>query len=442
VEHSAARQRFAAGGAYPWLVVGLLWCCGFFNYADRQAVFAVFPLIQGEFRLSDDQLGWVGSAFMAVYAATAPLAGFVVDRFSRKGLIVAGLGFWSLVCAATGACRSYVQLLVVRAAEGLGETFYFPASMSLLADYHGPRTRSRAMSLHQTSVYLGTAGGAYIAGNLGERFGWRSPFLVLGFAGTLYAAWLAFSLIEPERGASEPGKAKGPDSFSELDAAHASPLLEASLREKVARIVRNPAALALLAVFIGANFVASTFLTWLPTFIGRKFTQGLSASALISTAWPLASMAGALCGGMLADWAAGRSRGGRIRIQSLGLIAGAPFVYGSGNAATVPVLIAALVGAGLCKGIYDANIFAALFDVIEPEDRGTAAGLMNSVGWTGGFLAPPVVGYASKAYGLSVAIASTAAVYLVVGFLAMVAARLAEVRAASPGKSAVAGAKG
>ena len=81
---------------------------------------------------------------MLVYALSAPLAGFVVDRMSRRFLIVVGLAFWSLVCAATALARTFNQLLLFRAAEGLGETFYFPASMSLLADYHGPRTRSRA----------------------------------------------------------------------------------------------------------------------------------------------------------------------------------------------------------------------------------------------------------------------------------------------------------
>ncbi len=131
------------GPRYPWVVVGLLWFCGFFNYADRQAVFSVFPLLKAEFGLSNEQKGLIGSAFMLVYALSAPLAGFVVDRASRRFLIVAGLAFWSLVCAATALARTFNQLLFFRAAEGLGETFYFPASMSLLADYHGPRTRSR-----------------------------------------------------------------------------------------------------------------------------------------------------------------------------------------------------------------------------------------------------------------------------------------------------------
>ena len=175
------------GRAYPWYLVGLLWFCGFFNYADRMAVNAVFPVLKTEFALSNLQLGFIGSSFRIVYAVSAPFAGFLVDRASRRVLIATGLAFWSIVCAATGMVRSFGQLLVFRAAEGLGESFYFPASMTLLADYHPPTSRSRAMSVHQTSVYVGTAGGVWLAGVLAERYGWRSPFWVLGGIGTAYA---------------------------------------------------------------------------------------------------------------------------------------------------------------------------------------------------------------------------------------------------------------
>jgi sugar phosphate permease len=193
-------------------------------------------------------------------------------------------------------------------------------------------------------------------------------------------------------------------------------------------VVTNPSAALLLLVFVGANFVASTFLTWLPDYIFEKFELDLSKSSLTSTFWPLASLPGAVLGGMAADWLSQRSRGGRIKVQAVGLIVAAPFVFLTGWSTTMPVLIASLIGAGVCKGVYDSNIFASLFDVIEPEDRGTAAGLMNTVGWTGGFLAPTAVGIASESFGLGVTIASTAVVYLVGGALALVAARLAELR--------------
>jgi MFS family permease len=432
MESEGQELRLATRRGYPWLVLGLLWFCGFFNYADRQAVNSVFPLLEKEFQLSERALGALGSAFMVVYAVSAPFAGYMVDRLARRVLIPAGLAFWSLICAATGTAQTFGQLLIYRAAEGLGESFYFPASMSLLSDYHGRGTRSKALGIHQTSVYLGTAGGAVLAGVLAEHYGWRSPFYVLGLTGTVYALLLGFSLVEPLRGQAE--EIKPQSSLSPLDDEIEQTVVKDTIWDKVARILTNRAAVLLLCVFIGANFVAATFLTWLPMFIYRKFALSVAESSTTSTAWSLASLAGALCGGVLADWAARRWRGGRIKVQSLGLVLGAPFVFLAGWSESLSMLIAALAGAGLCKGIYDANIFASLFDVIPPKDRGTGAGLMNTVGWTGGFVAPTAVGFASERFGLSVAIASTATVYLLVGILALVAAYVAEVPGSSPVK--------
>jgi MFS family permease len=416
---------------YPWIAVALLWFCGFFNYADRQAVFSVFPLLKNEFHLSNTQLSLLGSVFMLVYAVASPFTGYVVDRISRRRLIAAGLTFWSVICAATAFSANFGQLIFFRAAEGLGESFYFPASMSFLADYHGPRTRSRALGIHQTSVYLGTAGGAALTGFLASRQGWRAPFVVLGMVGTVYAIFLIVSLIEPTRTriTAEKNIKRGPLDSDEPNTDRADP---EPLGEKLRRIFKNRPAVLLFTVFVGANFVAATFLTWLPTFIFETFDLGLDNAAFTSTFWPLASLPGALLGGIAADRGARRTKGGRIRVQSLGLLLAAPFVCLSGWSTSVPLLIAGLIGAGLCKGIYDSNIFASLFDVVAPEDRGSAAGLMNCLGWVGGFIAPFVVGVASDRLGLGLVIGSTAAVYLLVGLLALLAARLAEAHQPNP----------
>src|SRR5207248_7507852 len=148
--------------AYKWWVVAMLWLICFFNYADRQAIFAVFPKLKAEFGFDEVQLGLIGSAFMWVYAAGAPFAGFIADHLPRKHLILGGCLFWSFVTVTTGWCSRLWQFITVRALEGFGETFYFPASMSLVSDYHGPRTRSRAMALHQSSVYAGTIAGGWL----------------------------------------------------------------------------------------------------------------------------------------------------------------------------------------------------------------------------------------------------------------------------------------
>src|SRR5262249_14723866 len=173
------------------------------NYADRQAIFSVFKPIKEDMNLDDWQLGIVGSAFMWVYAAALPIAGTIADRVSRKALILGGLLFWSFITLATSWATQYWHLVLIRALEGLGEAFYFPASMSLLSDYHGPATRSRAMGLHQSSVYAGTILGGYVAGYFGDRWGWQSSFYVFGWLGMALAGVLLFFLREMPRGQPE-----------------------------------------------------------------------------------------------------------------------------------------------------------------------------------------------------------------------------------------------
>src|ERR1039457_1439824 len=149
------------------------------------------------------QLGLLGSAFAWVYGFCAPIAGTIVDRIRRKTAILGGLNLWSIIAVATAFSHSFRQLFSFMAIEGLGETFYYPASMSLISDYHGKSTRSRAMGTHQTSVYIGSIAGGFFAGLIGQHYGWRSSFLVFGGCGILLGLVLNRFLIEPQRGAAD-----------------------------------------------------------------------------------------------------------------------------------------------------------------------------------------------------------------------------------------------
>jgi sugar phosphate permease len=88
------------------------------------------------------------------------------------------------------------------------------------------------------------------------------------------------------------------------------------------------------------------------------------------------------------------------------------------------LLIAALTCWGFFKGLYDANIFASVYDVIPAESRGSAAGLMNMIGWLGGAaIAPYTIGVLAKVWGLSASIAMTGGVYLAAAALLLIGAR-------------------
>ncbi|HEV2688162.1 MAG TPA: MFS transporter [Bryobacteraceae bacterium] len=385
---------------YKWYVVAMLWWIAFFNYADRQAIFSVFPLLKKEFALDQVQLGLLGSAFAWIYGLSAPFAGAIVDRVRRKSAILAGLHVWSLICIATAISRNFATLLFFRGAEALGETFYFPASMSMLSDYHSPETRSRALGFHQTSVYVGTIAGGFFAGLIGQRYGWRWSFVVFGGLGILLGIALDKWLLEPARGL--PGNIGAPPAGIGF---------------------LNPTALLLMAAFTCANFVALVLLSWMPAFLFEKFNLSLAASGLTATLFvQLASMAGSPASGWCADILSRKTPGGRMWIQAIGLLCGAPFVVLCGWTRSVLLLIVALTAWGFFKGIYDANIFASIFDVIPPDARGKAAGLMNMTGWLGGGVAPVAVGFVAQRSSLSTAIMLAATVYILGAVLLCIAA--------------------
>ena len=386
-----------------WAVVALLWFVCFFNYADRQAIYSVFPVLKSEMTLSDVQLGVIGASFMWVYAAAAPLAGIIGDRFARKTVIISGLIFWSLITVATALSTEYSHLVVCRALEGLGEAFYFPASMSMISDYHGADTRSRAMSIHQSSVYAGTIAGGTVAGVMAQAYGWRSSFYLFGTLGTLLGFVLMLCLREPTR---EPAE---------------EPI--AATAAGVAQILKTPMVLILMAVFVGANFVAAIVLTWMPSFLFRKFGMSLAAAGFSSTAYlQIASVLGVITGGVLADRLARRRLSGRMLTQAIGLLAGVPFIFVTGWTVSVPILILAMAGFGYFKGLYDANIWASLHDVVAVRRRATAVGVMNAVGWIGGGFAPVAIVLASDRYGMSASISASSAIYLLAGLLQLVGA--------------------
>jgi MFS family permease len=396
---------------YKWYVVGMLWLVTFFNYADRQAIASVLPLLEKEFGLSLVQLGMLSSAFAWVYGLSSPFSGNLADRIRRKLAVLGGLQVWSVICAATSVARSFPQLLFFRAAIGLGESVYFPAAMSLVSDFHGKLTRSFAMGFLQTSVYVGTIGGGFFAGLIGQHYGWRWSFIVFGLLGVGLGLMLTKLLVEPRRGAA--------DLMDSGGIAPEQALVRMTLRDFLASVWGTPTVLLLMGAFMCANFVALVLLSWMPKFLYDKFHLSLALAGLTATLFAqLAGMVGAPLGGWLADRFRRRRIGGRIAVQLVGVVCGAPFVLLVGQTQSVGCLVAALSAWGLFKGFYDASIFASLYDVVPPEARGTAAGFMNCVGWlAGGGSAPVVIGYIAQRSNLSLAISIAAGVYLLAGAL-------------------------
>jgi MFS family permease len=262
-------------------------------------------------------------------------------------------------------------------------------------------------------VYIGTIAGGFFAGLIGQYYGWRLSFIVFGGLGILLGLVLQRHLVEPPRGAADLAEAGG----------HGHALAGRLRFGEFLRLVgRTPTLLCLMGAFMCANFVAVVLLSWMPKFLYDRFHMGLAMAGLTATVFvQVASMVGAPLGGWLADAWRRRSPRGRLAVQMVGVLGGAPFVVLCGMTQSIGWLIVALTLWGLFKGLYDANIFASVFDVVRPEARGAAAGFMNTIGWLGGGgTAPLVIGFLAEDRGLGTAIALASTVYLAAGVLLLI----------------------
>src|SRR5277367_2319381 len=188
------------------------------NYADRNVLFAVQPLVQDEFHLTKTQIGYLTSAFLGFYMIAAPFVGPLADRYSRKKIIVGGALFWSGLTLLTAVTHTYTELLVRHTLVGIGEATFVTIAPTFVADLFPEEKRGRILGIFYLAIPVGTAAGYLLGGNLSPHHGWRFPFYIAAAPGFLLALALLF-LREPQRGAFDSAK-ETPERGTLLGLAH------------------------------------------------------------------------------------------------------------------------------------------------------------------------------------------------------------------------------
>lgn len=382
-----SRMSVMSKSRYAWLVVALLWFIWLLNYLDRQAIFTLFPLLKSDLKLSDFELGLLSTSFLWVYAIASPLAGYVADRFGRKNVIVASVLVWSLMTWATGKARNFEQLLWARGLMGVSEAAYLPAGLAMIADYHGERTRSLATGIHYSGAYVGMVLGGVAGGWIGERYGWRPAFAVLGIIGIAYAAIAFVGLREGRRPAE-----------SDVERSRVmKPRLAASLRE-----LSSLHGFGTLSLVFGMMSIANWLVyTWMPFYLYQRFHMSLLSAGFSATFYvQVGSVGGVLLGGVLADRLSSRSSKGRLYIQAAGLALAAPFLFLVGLTTSTGLLLVALTVFGIGRGSYDCNCMPVLCQIAKPALRATGYGVFNFVGTFAGGAIAAIAGALKSTVGL------------------------------------------
>lgn len=390
---------------YKWELILLLWLAFFFNQADRQIFNVVLPAVRSELNLTDSDMGLIASILILVYGILVPVAGFIGDRSNKKYVLMISLLIWSSSTLFTGMSTLLIHLIFLQSiATGGGEAFYSPSANALISEHHD-KTRATAMSIHQTALYAGIIMSGYLAGWIADHFGWRIAFFVFGGFGILLSMVIGLRL-----------KDSRPSSPSQNG--------NTSIGEALGMFFKKPTALLLTVAFAGMVFVNVGFMTWMPTYLHEKFGFSLARSGFDATFYHYtAAFLGVLLGASVADRYCQKITGMRGLVQGTGLLLGAPFIFLLGVGGTPFFIYIFLALFGLFRGIYDSNIFAALYDVIEPRFRSTATGLMLMFAFVTGASAPYILGKIKPALGLSWGLSALSVVYVFAAFCIFIAVR-------------------
>jgi len=368
-------------GFHAWLVVGLLFPVALLNYLDRQMLATMGLSIKADFAelrgpAGAENFGRLMSVFMWIYACCSPLSGLIADRVNRKWLIVFSLGVWSAVTLAMGQVHEYHTLYWLRAIMGVSEAFYIPAGLSLIADCHRGATRSLAIGIHMSGLYLGQALGG-VGGWVAQDISWRAAFGSCGIGGVAYAIVLMLFLREHgEHGATAPAR----------EAANSGALGQNSG-------VHWLGFLLLLLCFSLPSLPGWAVKNWLPTLLQDRFLLDQKSSGLWATMTTAsAGFFGVLLGGRISDTLAQRSLRGRTWTSAAGLLLTVPVLLGIGFAPSLPLVIICAVLYGLGFGMFDTNNMPILCQLAPARFRATGYGLMNFFGIAAGALLTPLLG--------------------------------------------------
>lgn len=372
---------------YPWLVVAMLWFVALLNYLDRQMLSTMKPsmMIDIQELVMAENFGMLMAVFLWIYAFMSPVSGIIADRLNRKWLIVGSLFVWSGVTLLMGYAKTFEELYWLRAIMGVSEAFYIPAGLSLIADYHDGKTRSIAIGIHTTGIYLGQAFGGFGA-TIASEFSWQSTFHSFGLIGMMYSLVLILFLRE-KKGYQQDTKIKS-SLITELRSSF----------KGLGILLGNISFWVILFYFSAPSLPGWATKNWLPTLLSEALHLDMSQAGPMATiTMAMASFTGVLIGGVLSDKWVQKNIRGRIFTGVIGLSFTIPALLLLAYGSSLFTILSGAILFGLGFGMFDVNNMPILCQFVSPRYRATGYGLMNLTGIASGAVITNFLGKSADA---------------------------------------------
>ena len=388
---------------YPWILVGLLWVVALLNYMDRQMLSTMKPSMQMDIAelQSAANFGYLMGIFLWVYGLMSPVSGIIADKFNRKWLIIVSLFVWSTVTFSMGYATTFNQLYWLRAVMGISEALYIPAGLSLIADFHTSKTRSLAVGIHMTGLYMGQALGGFGA-TIATKFSWQQAFHLFGIVGIVYS-FILILFLRGKKSIAEPAAGKNIITTN-----------KSSLLKGLALLFSNISFWIILFYFAVPSLPGWGVKNWLPTLFAQNLDIDMSKAGPMSTITIAASsFLGVIFGGVLSDKWVQKNLRGRIYTSAIGIGLTIPSLLLIGFGDSLFHVIGAAFCFGFGYGMFDANNMPILCQFVSSKYRATAYGLMNMVGVFAGAFITDLLGKSTDAGNLGKSFAMLSGIVLV-----------------------------
>ena len=377
-------NRLRDAPTYKWIVIGLLFLTSLIHIADRTVISAVLPLIGKDLQVGETLLGWMGTAFLLVYAICSPFAGYLGDRCSRRAVVAGSLLTWSLVTLLTGFVSAPWQMIVMRGILGVTMAFCIPASMAILADFHGRGTRGKAVAILSIGASLGSIVGGPAASAIGEAFEWNVAFLTFGTVGVLFFPVLLTLLRNAET---------APVDEVRTNRSSEAPRLGATL----ATLLRTPTFLCLGVVSGITSLAVLTLFYWLPFHLNERFGMSLTGASFFGfLALTAPVLFGSVLGGSLSDRLGVEKPGNRLLLFAFMLSFSIPAALWFSWAGEVASVLVAVACFKLARTLGESNWHPIMYDVVAPHMRSTATGVTNAFNCAMGGLGTWLIGFLAE----------------------------------------------
>ncbi|MGB2678192.1 MAG: MFS transporter [Candidatus Acidiferrum sp.] len=372
-------------------LLAVLALINFVNFADRQVLNPLLPLLRRHFGVSDTWLGSLPMVLLVILALASIPSGYLADRFNEPKIIAAGVLFWSLAAISSGLAPTFFFLFVARGLVGIGEAAYAPAAQSLISDSFSKDNRAMAQAVFASGMILGGVSGLALGGIMGARHGWQHAFIIIGVLGIL-PGLSALTLKEPPR----------------------RPRSEVV---SVWDLLRVPAFVAMIAAGICITFSSVSFVVWGIDYAMNYKNFSLKEAALsLAIIALLSSVLGALSGGYFADRLQRRLKYGRILVIAGAFLVATPFLLLAIQSDEKLTVLSGFFVAMFFMSWYHGPTTAVLHDLTPQRAHATAIGVYMFATQLLGALGPLLIGRISDISDLQIGLQAATGV-LVFGAL-------------------------